>query len=117
MSTRAQSGWRVFFWLAAGYNFVIGLGLFLEAAWASPEAVNGVLIVGFGIVYALVAREPKRFGPVLIAGILGKAMVVLMHGPPNWRAGGDPALGAIVAGDLLFTLGFVAFLIALWRRG
>lgn len=117
MAQRAIGGWRLFFWIAAAYNLVIGLGAFLDSEWGSAEAVNGVLIFAFGILYALVAREPKRFAPVLIAGILGKAMVVLMLGPPNWDEGGNPAIGAIVAGDLLFALGFVAFLIALRRRG
>ena len=117
MALRRVGGWRLFFWLAAAYNCVIGLGAFLAAEWGSAEAINGVLIFGFGIIYALVAREPRRFAPALIAGIFGKAMVVAMLGPTNWSAGGDPSLGAIVAGDLLFTLGFVAFLIALRRRG
>jgi hypothetical protein len=117
MAPRGMSGWRLFLWIAAAYNLVIGLGAFLAAEWGSPGAVNGVLIFAFGLLYALVAREPKRFAPILLAGILGKAMVVLMLGPPNWSDGGNPAIGAIVAGDLLFVLGFAAFLIALRRRG
>lgn len=117
MATRARRGWQVFFWLAAAYNLVIGLGTFLASAWGTPEAINGVLIFGFGIIYALVARQPQRFAPVLLAGIIGKAMVVLMLGPPNWAEGGDSAVGAIVAGDLVFTLGFIAFLLLSRRRG
>lgn len=117
MDTRARRSWRVFFWLAAVYNLVIGLAAFLDARWGSPEAINGVLIFGFGIVYALVARQPRRFAPVLVAGILGKAMVVLMLGPPNWSEGGDGAVGAIVAGDLFFALGFLAFLLLSRRNG
>lgn len=108
--------WRVFFWSAAAYNLVIGLGGFLNAAWASPEAIGSVLIFCFGIVYAIVARDPVRFGPMLAAGILGKGMVVAMLGPPNWGGGGDPVIGAIVAGDLAFALGFVAFLLRMRFR-
>ena len=100
-------GWRAFFWLAAAYNLVIGLGGFLQAAWRSSEAIGSLLIFCFGIVYALVAREPQRFAPMLVAGILGKLMVVAMLGPPNWATGGNPAIGAIVAGDLAFAIGFV----------
>lgn len=111
MTAPTARGWRIFFWVAAAYNLTIGLGAFLDAEWASPEAVIAVLIFCFGILYALVARQPERFAPVLIAGLLGKAMVVLMLGPPNWGEGGDPAIGAIVAGDLIFALGFAAFLI------
>lgn len=103
--------WRVFFWIAAAYNLVIGGGGFLEAPWGSPDAIVAVLVACFGILYAFVARDPARFAPVLIPSIIGKAMVVAMLGPPNWFAGGDPAVGAIVAGDLLFTLGFIFFLL------
>ncbi|WP_369026062.1 hypothetical protein [Qipengyuania sp. RANM35] len=110
MKDSVSRGWRTFFWFAAAYNLVIGSGGFLAAHWASPEAINGVLIFCFGIVYALVAGNPTRFAPALLAGILGKAMVVAMLGPPNWFGNGDAAVGAIVAGDLLFTLGFVLFL-------
>ena len=117
MSARATTGWRIFFWVAAGYNLVIGLGAFLNADWGSPDAVGAVLIFCFGIIYALVAREPKRFAPALLAGIIGKGMVVAMLGPPNWGEGGDPAIGAIVAGDLIFAVGFLIFLIRSRQRG
>lgn len=111
MNAPVSSAWRTFFWLAASYNFVIGLLVFVAAAWGSAEAINGVLIFCFGIVYALMARDPQRFAPVLLAGIVGKAMVVAMLGPPNWWGGGDPTVGVIVAGDLFFASGFVLFLV------
>ena len=114
MTAQTDRRWRAFFWLAAAYNLVIGLGAFLDASWASAEAINGVLIFCFGIIYALVARDSGRFAPTLIAGIVGKAMVVAMLGPPNWFGPGEAAIGVIVAGDLVFALGFVAFL---WKRG
>ena len=110
MSAGTTGKWRLFFGIAAAFNLVIGLGGFLDAQWASPEAIGSVLIFCFGIIYALVARDPKRFAPTLIAGILGKGMVVAMLGPPNWFSGGDTMIGAIVAGDLLFALGFALFL-------
>lgn len=113
MTGHVTRGWKAFFWAASLYNFAIGIGAFVAAPWGSPDAVSAALIVCFGIVYALVARDPMRFAPMLIAGLVGKAMVVLMVGLPNWRAGGDPALGAIVAGDLLFATGFALFL---WRH-
>lgn len=105
-----MSGWRVFFWIAAVNNLVVGTIAFLAAAWGSPEAMGGVLIACFGIVYGMVARDPLRFAPVLWAGIVGKLMVVAMLGPRNWQAGGDPVVGAIVAGDLAFAIGFALFL-------
>jgi amino acid permease len=112
MSGTVAQGWKAFFWLAASYNFVIGLGSFLTARWGSPAAISAVLVACFGIVYALVGQDPLRYAPMLVAGIVGKVMVVLMVGVPNWQPGGDPALGAIVGGDLLFTIGFCVFL---WR--
>lgn len=104
-------GWKAFFWAAAAYNIVIGLGAFLDARWASPDAVGAVLIFCFGIVYALVARDPRRFAPVLVAGIVGKGMVIAMLAPQNWFGNGEAAIGLIVAGDLLFALGFAWFLL------
>lgn len=105
-------GWHLFFGCAAAYNFVIGgLGLVDPAADTTMRIVS-LLIVCFGIVYALTAREPLRFAPVLLAGIVGKLGVVWMLGPPNWQPGGDPLVGSVVAGDLLFALGFAGFL---WR--
>jgi hypothetical protein len=117
MAHPVPAGWRVFFWAAAAFNFVIGIGSFLEAEWGSPQAIGAVLIVGFGMIYVLVAREPRRFAPTLIAGLFGKGMVVAMVGPANWTAGGDPALGAIVAGDLVFAAGFLLFLLRARRHG
>lgn len=110
MSATPSRRWRGFFWLAAAYNFVIGLIMLSATPWASAEAINGVLIFCFGIVYALVARDPLRFAPALLAGVVGKGMVVAMLGPPNWFGGGDTSVGIIVVGDLMFALGFVLFL-------
>ncbi|MBX7482797.1 hypothetical protein [Qipengyuania qiaonensis] len=110
MAIPAERGWRMFFWAAAAYNFTIGLGAFVLAEWGSPDAVSAVLIFCFGILYALIARQPRRFAPVLLAGLLGKGLVVVMLGPPNWSEGGDPVIGTIVAGDLIFALGFAAYL-------
>ena len=104
-------GWKAFFLAASAYNLLIGLGAFLDARWGSSDAIGAVLIFCFGIVYALVARDPRRFAPTLIAGIIGKVMVVAMLAPQNWFGKGDGMIGLIVAGDLLFTIGFAWFLI------
>lgn len=104
--------WHLFFGCAAAFNFVIGgLGLVDPAADTTMRIVS-LLVFCFGILYALTAREPMRFAPALWAGVIGKLGVVSLLGPPNWQAGGDPLIGAVVAGDLLFALGFAAFL---WR--
>lgn len=104
--------WHLFFGFAAAFNFVIGgLGLLDPAAEPTMRIVS-LLVFCFGILYALTAREPLRFAPALWAGVIGKLGVVAMLGPPNWQAGGDPLVGAVVVGDLLFALGFALFL---WR--
>lgn len=104
--------WHVFFGCAAAYNLVIGgLGL-VDPSADTAMRIGSLLIFCFGIVYGLTAREPLRFAPVLLAGVVGKLGVVAMLGPSNWRASGDPLIGSVVAGDLLFALGFATFL---WR--
>ena len=109
-------GWHAFFWLAAAYNLVIGAAGFAGQSEGTTELVVSLLVFCFGIVYVLVARDPLRFAPVLWAGVAGKLGVVVLLGLPNWQAGGDPLLGTVVAGDLLFTLGFFAFLLGPARR-
>lgn len=112
VTRQAPRQWHVFFGCAAAYNFVIGgLGLVDPAAETTMRIVS-LLVFCFGILYALMARDPFRFAPALWAGIIGKLGVVAMLGPPNWQPGGDPLTGAVVAGDLVFALGFAVFL---WR--
>ncbi|MFZ1742979.1 MAG: hypothetical protein WAT93_09000 [Pontixanthobacter sp.] len=110
---KMPSGWKVFFSTAAAYNLVIG-GL----AWAAPDAplmnrVVGLLVLCFGIIYCLVAREPARFAPALWAGVVGKVGVVAMLSPGVMDGSLPPETGPVLVGDFLFTLGFLAFL---WRR-
>jgi hypothetical protein len=116
--------WSVFFWLAAAYNIAVGIPLVL-----SPELIlqpgtetpvpgpadmfvplSGVLIAGFGIVYALVALQPVRMKPVVWAGVFGKGGVLALSLPPFFR--GEVGLDAVALslGDLAFTIGFLVFL-------
>ncbi len=103
--------WPILFWAAAAYNFIIGIpGLF--AAGASSEArVVSLLVTCFGILYALVARDPARLGPALWAGVVGKVGVVAIMLPPVLAGTLPAAMGAILAGDALFTLAFLVFLL------
>ncbi len=105
--------WRLFFWAATVFNFVIG-----AAGMLSPEAtvdarIIGLLVFGFGIVYYFVARDPLRFAPVLWAGVLGKIGVVSLLGPQAFGAEGDPLIAGVLVGDALFALGFLAFLLTM----
>ena len=93
----------------------------IEEKWSTIEApapgpadmfvpLSGVLIAGFGIVYALVALQPVRMKPVVWAGVFGKGGVLALALPPFFR--GEVGLDAVVLslGDLAFTIGFLVFL-------
>lgn len=102
--------WQAFFVAAALYNLVIGLpGLF--AAGASTEArLIALFVCCFGLLYGLVARDPVRLGPALWAGVAGKLGVIALMAPGVRAGTAVPGLGWVLAGDALFTLGFLAFL-------
>lgn len=103
--------WRVFFWVAALFNFAIGaLGMVMPESTIDGRTI-GLLVFCFGIIYALVAREPNRFAPMLWAGVIGKVGVVALLAPAAMGPDGEPLIGAILAGDALFALGFLAFLL------
>lgn len=103
--------WTLLFAAAAAYNLAIGgLGLANPSATIDNRAV-AVLVLAFGLVYFLVAREPARLAPVAWAGVFGKLGIVLLLGPGALESGANPALMPILAGDLLFACFFVAFLL------
>lgn len=116
MPGRATTFWHIFFGVAAAYNFLIGAAGFMQPGASTDMKVINLLVFCFGILYALLARDPLRYAPALWAGIVGKLGVVVLLGLPNWREGGDPLIGTIVAGDLVFALGFIAFLFGAARR-
>ena len=103
--------WRPFFFTAAAYNLVIGGAGLANVAAPVNDRIVGLLVAGFGIVYALVGRDAARFGPVLWAGIVGKLGIVALL-TPSVLAGSAPAgTGIILGGDALFTFGFLVFLL------
>ncbi len=102
--------WKIFFWVAALFNFVIGAGGMFSPPASVDARIIGLLVFGFGIVYMQVARDPLRFAPVLWAGVLGKLGVVGLLGPQAFGAEGDPIIAGVLIGDALFALGFLAFL-------
>ena len=104
-------GWIWMLWAAAAYNALVGVpALFLPGAGVSDRVV-ALLVTCFGLVYAIVARDPARFAPVLWAGVVGKIGVVALMLPEVSAGRAVPGTGAILTGDALFTLGFVAFLL------
>lgn len=103
-------GWQAFFAAAALYNLAVGLpGLF--AGGASTEArLVALFVCCFGLLYALVARDPVRLGPALWAGIVGKLGVIALMVPGVRDGTAIAGLGWVLAGDALFTVGFLVFL-------
>lgn len=108
--------WTYFFRAAAAYNLVIGTVGFTDPAGNVDSKAIALLVFSFGIVYALVARQPLRLAPVLWAGVFGKLCMVALMGPVALGEGANPALAPILAGDFLFTCGFLAFLLGPARR-
>lgn len=104
-------GWKAFFWAACLFNCAIGaLGVFEPEASVDGRIV-GVLVFCFGLVYLFAARNPLRFGPVLWAGVIGKAGVIGLLGPSVLEPGGNPVILTVLSLDAAFALGFLVFLI------
>ncbi len=103
--------WRAMLAAAALYNLVIG-GVALFGPGDTNGHVVGLLVACFGLVYALAASDPLRFAPVLWAGVVGKLGVIALVWPQVSAGTAIPGTDAVLAGDALFTLGFVAFLLA-----
>lgn len=105
------AGWTIFFWIAAAYNIVIGGSGFFRPENGPMELVVSLLVLCFGIVYALVARDPLRFAPMLWAGVVGKVGVVAILGPEVMAGAMPDGMGIVLTGDALFALGFLLFLL------
>ncbi|MBS3929017.1 MAG: hypothetical protein KGZ65_12715 [Sphingomonadales bacterium] len=105
--------WPITLALAAAYNLVIGGASLFQPGAAREGRVTGLLVAGFGVVYAIAASDPVRFAPVLWAGVLGKLGVIALLGPAV-RSGALPrALGWVLAGDAVFTALFLVLLLGL----
>lgn len=116
-------------WAAAIYNLAWGgfVVLFPTALfrWAGMPPPNypelwqcvGMMVGVYGVAYALAARDPIRYWPIVLAGLLGKILgpIGFLHGALAgrlpWRAG-----WTIVTNDLIWWLPFAAMLAAAWRR-
>jgi hypothetical protein len=80
-----MSFWQAMLGAAALYNFVIGGGSLLQAGASREARVTGLLVAGFGVVYAIAALDPPRFAPVLWAGVLGKLGVIAQLAPAVYK--------------------------------
>lgn len=105
--------WPTILALAAAYNLVIGGASLFQPGAAREGRVTGLLVAGFGVVYAIAASDPVRFAPVLWAGVLGKLGVIALLGPAVRRGELPRALGWVLAGDAVFTALFLALLLGI----
>ena len=112
MSSYGDAGrsWRIFFWIAAAFNFMIGLAGMLVPESSIDGRIIGLLVFAFGLIYFIVAGDPIRYGRVLWAGVLGKVGVVALLGPTEFAGEGSALIAAVLAGDALFAFGFLVFL-------
>jgi hypothetical protein len=122
MQSQVSKGWVRFFYAAAVFNLIIGMATMIVPGASVDVRIIGVLVFSFGIVYWLVARDPVRFGPTLWGGVIGKLAVVGLLAPRLLGMtmdsdASDPMLSInaglaslILLGDLIFALGFLAFL-------
>lgn len=108
--------WPRMLWAAAAYNLVIGLGGLFTPGAGPDQRVTALLVACFGLVYALVARDPGGRGAVLWAGVAGKLGVIALVGPEVLAGRAAPGTGWILLGDLVFTALFLAFLLGPGRR-
>lgn len=115
--------WKLVFWVAAAFNFAVGLPMLLApeamlAALGQPvpddllmTRLTSLLIVVLGIGYGMVARDPEANRPILWLGVLGKAPIPLLV----WISGGAAALSSsafiLSLGDLAFAALFLLFLL------
>ena len=102
---------EIILWAAALFNLVIGAPSLLQPGATRDGRVVAVLVLAFGLLYAIAASDPVRFAPVLLAGVLGKLGVIAVMAPGARRGELPRALGWVLAGDALFVAAFVWLLL------
>jgi hypothetical protein len=116
-SRKLARGWNWMLWGAAAYNWLVSLPVLIDGQLTAEAKISAVLVAGFGLLYALVARDPVRLAPALWAGVAGKLGLVLLLAPAVLAGSAAPGTGPVLAGDLVFTAAFLALLLGPARRG
>ncbi len=129
-SPRELRFYRRAFYAAAAYNLVWGALVILfpvaPFGWAGMARPNypqvwqcvGMFVIVFALGYWYVARDPVRYAPFALIGLLGKTF-----GPVGWvwgyLGGQHPAVSGVVIvfNDLLWWPLFIPFVWRAWRRG
>jgi energy-converting hydrogenase Eha subunit G len=119
----SEQAWRIFFRVAAAFNFAAGLPLLMAPAailvsvgQPVPEDLlfhrfTGLLVACFGLAYAMASRDLERNRAIVWTGVIGKSGVVLLFAQA-WFQGAVPfAAFAVSLGDLGFVIGFLLFLL------
>ncbi|GMN03121.1 hypothetical protein [Erythrobacter sp. MTPC3] len=102
---RVGRAWRALFWCAAVFNWIMGPAATIDAR------ITGLLVFSFGIIFALIARDPDRYGAALWAGLIGKIGTVALLAPALFETGNSALAGAVLAAEALLGAGFLAFLL------
>ena len=110
-------GWSWMLWGAAAYNWLVSLPVLIDGGLTAEAKISAVLVAGFGLLYAIVARDPVRLAPALWAGVAGKLGLVVLLAPAVLAGTAAPGTGPVLAGDLVFTAAFLALLLGPARRG
>lgn len=117
-----MQAWRVFFAVAAFFNFAVATAMLVVPARMAPHlsiggagapyvtATVGILIGAFGIGYAMVANSPSRHRGIVWIGMVGKlgiAAVAMLQFAAAIIPFNYFVLGM---GDLVFAIMFGLFL-------
>lgn len=116
--------WRqILFWAAAIFNFGAGLPLLFTPALmlqtlqvAVPEDLTfhrtcGLLIVCFGVIYAMIAQDLERYRPQVWVAVAGKTGVAAIFALALIEGLAPPRAVGLAMGDLAFALAFLLFLL------
>ena len=113
------TGWRIAFALAALFNFAVGAAVLARAPFLPAPAPEqsltydtaALLIITFGIGYAMVARNPLAQRGLALLGVIGKLQMPVLTGVHVLRGDAPLATFLLSIGDLVFAALFIAFLL------
>ncbi len=119
---------RIWFWLAAGYNVLFGLVATLfpdsllllltdQPISARPLLQCIGMIVGlYGIGYALVAKDPNRYGAFAVIGLIGKILGPIGFAWSVYSGALPMKFGLLnLTNDVIWIPAFSAFCWAWWK--
>lgn len=114
--------WSVVFWVAAAFNMAVGGALLLGAdaivaTFGGPAPgqkliihTAALLIMVFGLGYAMVARNLRAHTGIVSLGVVGKLTMPII-GAIHYAQGEIPLNALLLTlGDLVFAVLFVIFL-------